>query len=106
MRINRASGSPDNSASHGAANDFSLALTGKRFAVFKVPGSDTVPPAITDVNFIFNFVTNFGESSRWEIGWRYAIRAANYVFSRRGNLFGSFAKPGKTVFRFLRPDDR
>ena len=43
-------------ASHGAANDFSLAPDGKRFAVFKVPGSDTVPPAITDVNFIFNFV--------------------------------------------------
>ena len=42
-------------ANHGAATDFSLHPDGKRFAVFKVPGSDTVPPAITNVNFIFNF---------------------------------------------------
>jgi hypothetical protein len=34
---------------------------------------------------------------------RYPIRCCNYVFSRRGNLFGSFAKPGKTVFKSFAP---
>ena len=42
-------------ANRGAATDFNLHPDGKRFAVFKVPGSDTVPPAITNVTFIFNF---------------------------------------------------
>ena len=42
-------------ANHGAATDFSLHPDGKRFAVFKVPGSDTAPPAVTNVTFIFNF---------------------------------------------------
>ena len=42
-------------ANRGATTDFSLAPDGKRFAVFKVPGSDAAPSAITNVNFIFNF---------------------------------------------------